>query len=283
MFHFLNKTDTIKKPYLIQTWKLLENQNHNGLDNRFHGHFSADYMGSAEFECGDVQACINYILEHLDEYQDVYSNGRFYWIGPKKKLIDDYGIFIDAMQKRKLFPKEMVFTYAKDKRGNPVFGKDVMRSELGMDIENAVLFSEKRHILDIALRGLQFNRDNPLNIRVRRWFTDDYEKYPRYYHEAMVTDEFLREEYPGDQIKVERKVDSSDEWITIKELIIPELSSNMRVDVEYLDGTTDRWFRNIKDIQLEREHAVALRFKFKRFQIFELKNDEWVSVYDWKK
>ena len=99
----------------------------------------------------------------------------------------------------------------------------------------------------------------------------------------MVTDEFLLEQYPGDQIRVERKIDASDEWITIKELVIPELASNMRVDVDYLDGTTSRWFDNIINIQNAREQAVALRFKFKRFQIFELKNGEWVSVYDWKK
>ena len=283
MFHFLNQTDTIKKPYLIQTWKLQENQNHNGLDNRFHGHFYPDYMGSAEFEFGSIQDCMEYIIEHLDEYQTIYSNGRFYWIGPKKKLVNDYGVFIDAMQNRKIFPKDFVFTYAKDKRGNPTFGTNVMRSELGMDVENAILFSEKRYILEIALKALQFNKDNPLNIRVHRWFEGGYEKYPQYYHEAMVTDEFLREQYPGDQIRVERKIDASDEWITIKELVIPELTSNMRVDVDYLDGTTDRWFDNIINIQKAREQAVALRFKFKRFQIFELKNDAWISVYDWKK
>jgi hypothetical protein len=254
----------------------------NGLDERFHGKFFADYMGSAEFEWGSIPACMKSITAHIDDYNKIYTNGKFFWIGPEKAGIASYGDFINKMQDHSLRLKEYVFASREDERELRRYGKlDVMRSELGMDIENCVLFSESENIIKIAQKALRFNSENPLNIRVYRSCDGDRRRGD-YFHEKMVTDAFLEREYAGENIEIE-KLNDSGEWVPIKNLSIKEPQKTMKAVVLNICGKMEEYFGDIRELAKMKEFAVSIRNKFKRFQIFELKDGNWVEVYDWKR
>jgi hypothetical protein len=277
---FVNHTDSIGTPYFIQTWKLKSEKTKNGgLGDRFHGKFSPDYMGSAEFELGSVPACMKYIIGHLDEYDKIYSNGSFFWIGPNKTGIENYGDHIDKMRDHSLRLKEWIFVSLDEplemRRGKP----DVMQSELGMDIENCVLFSERKDVIKIAQKALRFNRDNPLNICIHH-IGDEQRFRDRYYHESVVTDKFLESNYGGEDIVIE-KLNDAGEWVCVKNVTIDNPKMTMKTVILSISGRVEEYFGDIADLKKMKEHAVIHRNSFKRFQIFELKDGNWVQIYNW--
>ena len=271
--HYINYSNTIAKPYLVQTWWF------SNLGSRFHERFKPDYMGSAEFEFGSIPACFDFIKEHFADYDKIYSNGRFFWIGPEKEGIEKYGNYIDEMASRKLRLKEYVFTNARNKNGSYIPNTSVMRSPLGMDIENCVLFSGNKSIIEAAQESIQYVIDHPLNVKIVRKVNGN--TYDYYYCEDVVNNEFLKKEFEGETISIFKLIDG--EWAHQEDVVVDAIEKDLKVVIDKHNGEQEEHYGTMDDVKYCKERAVAIRNSFKRFQMFELKDGNWVQFYDWKR
>lgn len=271
--YYINYSNSITKPYLVQTWWF------SNCGIRFHERFNPDYMGSAEFEFGSIPACFDFIKEHFSEYGKIHTNEKFFWIGPEKEGIEKYGNYIDEMASGKLRLKEYVFTNARRRNGSYIPNTSVMRSPLGMDIENCVLFSGSKSIIEAAQESIQYNIDHPLNVKIVRRvnaFTYDY-----YYSEDVVNNEFLKKEFEGETISIFKLIDG--EWIHQEDIVIDAIEKDLKVVIDKHNGEQEEHYGTMDEVKYCKERAVAIRNSFKRFQMFELKDGNWVQFYDWKR